>query len=189
MGDWMMPFRPFPLSSECPFHYISPCSVGLTVSLSVSVLRYLSPCSWFVCMRLLAHLFSCLSSHPVFIKGGLCCCSNASVVRWFVSVSYVFSGWSYIQGDCSGWLPMHFGEMDHLPYRHARFVPFLPWWFSSDQQFLFSMADLRLLHALEMQLLHDHFLVPICGDICIVLGYLTWPRCRDPTHLISSCIS
>ena len=118
-----MPFRPFPLSSECPFHDISPCSIGLTVSLSVSVLRYLSPCSWFVCMRLLAHLFSCLSSHPIFIKGGLCCCSNASVVWWFVSVSYVFSGWSYIQGDCSGWLPMHFGEMDHLPYRHARFVP------------------------------------------------------------------
>ena len=137
MGDWIMPFRPFPLSSECPFHDISPCSVGLAVSLSMFVLRYLSPCSWFVCMRLLAHLFSCLSSHPVFIKGGLCCCSNASMVRWFVSVSYVFSGWSYIQGDCSGWLPMHFGEMDHLPYRHARFVPFLPWWFSSDQQFLF----------------------------------------------------
>ena len=89
-------------------------------------------------MRLLAHLFSCLSSHLVFIKGGLCYCSNASMVRWFVSVSYVFSGWSYIQGDCSGWLHMHFGEMDHLPYRHARFVPFLPWWFSSDQQFLFS---------------------------------------------------
>ena len=184
MGDWMMPFRPFPLSSECPFHDISPCRVGLTVSLSVSVLRYLSPCSWFVCMRLLAHLFSCLSSHLVFIKGGLCCCSNASMVWWFVSVSYVFSGWSYIQGDCSGWLPMHFGEMDHLPYRHARFVP------SSSLVVLqiSSLENLWFLHASVMQLFHDHLLVPVCGNICIVLGYLTWPRCRDPNHLISFCI-
>ena len=63
---------------------------------------------------------------------------------------------------------------------------FLPWWFSSDQQSLFLMADLRLLHASVMQLFHDHLLVPVCGNICIVLGYLTWPRCRDPTHLISS---
>ena len=156
------------------------------MSLSVSVLRYLSPCSWFVCMRLLAHLLSCLSSHPSSLRwggGGLFYCSNTFMVWWSISVSYVFSGWSYIQGDCSGWLPMHFGEMDHLPYRHAQFIP------SSSMVVLhissfFLMTKLQLLHASVMQLLHDHFLVPVSGNICIVLGYLTWPRCRDASHLI-----
>ena len=71
----------------------------------------------------LAHLFSCLSPHPVCIKGALYCWFYASLVRWFISVSYVFSTWSYILGNCSGWLPMHFDEMDHLPYRHAQCMP------------------------------------------------------------------
>ena len=66
---------------------------------------------------------------------------------------------------------------------------YLPWWFSSDQQFLFLMADLRLLHASVMQLLHDHFLIPVCGDICIVLGYLKWPCSRDPSCLHPSFVS
>ena len=43
------------------------------------------------------------------------------ILPWFVGVSYVFNIWSYVLGDCSGWIPMHFGEMDHLPYRHSSF--------------------------------------------------------------------
>ena len=108
---------------------------------------------------------------------------------------------------------MHFGEMDHLPYRHAQFVP------SSSMDVLqissfFLMIDLRLLH--------DHFFVPICWDIslvggffspslgylflgegffpcdflsfpifrnCIVHGYLTWPRCQDPSIIHLSFLS
>ena len=41
------------------------------------------------------------------------------VLLAFDGVSYVFSILSYVLGDCSGWIPMHFGEMDHLPYRHS----------------------------------------------------------------------
>ena len=53
-----------------------------------------------------------------------------------------------------GCLPMHFGEMDHLPYRHTQFMR------SSCLEILqissfFLMADLQLLHASVMQLLHD----------------------------------
>ena len=40
----------------------------------------------------------------------------------FDGVIYVFNIWSYVLGDCSDWILMHFGEMDHLPYRHS-FIP------------------------------------------------------------------
>ena len=44
------------------------------------------------------------------------------LLSWFDGVSYVFIIQSYVLGDCSGWIPMHFGEMDHLPYGHS-FIP------------------------------------------------------------------
>ena len=63
---------------------------------------------------------------------------------WFDGVSYVFSVWSYVLGDCSGWIPMHFGEMDHLPYRHS-FIPIFGGhedtfhlWFISSSDLVFS---------------------------------------------------
>ena len=43
------------------------------------------------------------------------------MLPWFNGVSYVFSICSYVLADCSGWIPMLFGEMDHLPYRHSSF--------------------------------------------------------------------
>ena len=43
------------------------------------------------------------------------------MLPWFDGVSYVFNICSYVLGGCSGWAPMHFGEMDHLPYRHSSF--------------------------------------------------------------------
>ena len=47
------------------------------------------------------------------------------MLPWFDGVSYVFSICSYVLGGCSGLVLMHFGEMDHLPYRHSFFVPTL----------------------------------------------------------------
>ena len=43
---------------------------------------------------------------------------------WFDGVSYVFIICSYVLGDCSGWIPMRFSEMDHLSYGHS-FILFL----------------------------------------------------------------
>ena len=43
------------------------------------------------------------------------------MLPWFDGVSYAFNFYSYVQGGCSGWVPMHFGEMNHLPYRHSSF--------------------------------------------------------------------
>ena len=45
------------------------------------------------------------------------------MLSWLDGVSYVFSIYSYVLGDCSGWIPMNFDEMDHLPYGHS-FIPF-----------------------------------------------------------------
>ena len=65
----------------------------------------------------------------------------------------------------------------------------LPWWFSSDQQFSFwwQICGFYMLQWCSSFMII--FLVPVWGNICIVLGYLTWPHCQDPTHIISSCIS
>ena len=40
-------------------------------------------------------------------------------LSWFDGVSYVFNIWSYVLGNYNCWIPMHFGEMDHLPYRYS----------------------------------------------------------------------
>ena len=81
-----------------------------------------SRCVWFLrCRRFFSPSFQLPVTSPT-LRGGyivvLCFFG-----WWFVGVSYVFSTWCYILGDCSGWLPMNFGEMDHLPYRHTQFVP------------------------------------------------------------------
>ena len=68
---------------------------------------------------LLAHFSSCLSPHPCLHWGGELLLFL--MLPWFDGVSYVFSICSYVLGRCSGWVPMHFGEMDHLPYRHSSF--------------------------------------------------------------------
>lgn len=43
------------------------------------------------------------------------------MLSWFNGVSYVFNFCSYVLGGCNGWVPMHFKEMDHLPYKHSSF--------------------------------------------------------------------
>ena len=47
------------------------------------------------------------------------------ILLWFDGVSYVFSICSYVLGRCNGWVPMHFSELGHLPYRHSFFIPTL----------------------------------------------------------------
>ena len=46
------------------------------------------------------------------------------MLPWFDGVSYVFNFCSYVLGRCSGWAPMHFDGMDHLPYRHPFFCSY-----------------------------------------------------------------
>ena len=43
-------------------------------------------------------------------------------LSWFDGVSYVFSIWFYVLGNYSGWIPMHFDEMNNLPYKNS-FIP------------------------------------------------------------------
>ena len=66
---------------------------------------------------------------------------------------------------------MHFGEMDHLPYRHAQFMP------SSSMEVLqinsfFLMTELWLLHALVM-LFMIIFFVSIFEEISLVGGFFS----------------
>ena len=52
-GDRCLPlFCLLSLSSECPFHDISPCRVRLTMPLWVFIPLHLSPHSWFICRSL-----------------------------------------------------------------------------------------------------------------------------------------
>ena len=43
------------------------------------------------------------------------------MLPWFDGMPYVFIICSYVLIKCSSWVPMHFGEMDHLPYWHSSF--------------------------------------------------------------------
>ena len=64
------------------------------------------------------HHILCLIVHALLwlkFHGGL------MFFPWFDGVSHVFSICSYVLGRCSGWVSIHFSEMDHFPYRHSSF--------------------------------------------------------------------
>ena len=65
---------------------------------------------------------------------------------------------------------MHFGEMDHLPYRHARFMPSSSMVVLQINSFL-SDGRFEASSCFSYVALHDHFLVPICGDTSLVGGF------------------
>ena len=46
------------------------------------------------------------------------------MLPWFNGVSYVYNIFSYVVGGCSGWVPMHFNEMNHLRYTLFSFYYF-----------------------------------------------------------------
>ena len=123
------------------------------MSLSVSVLRYLSPCSWFVCMSLWPIFSVACHLTSSSLRGG---CAVVLMFLWF-NGSLVWAMYSVVDPTYKAiavagylcisvrWIIYH---IDTLSSCHL-----LPWWFSLDQQFSFLMADLRLLHASVMQLL------------------------------------
>ena len=85
--------------------------IGVCTSFALSMFIVLS-------VGNIAFSFSVLIS-PLNIIGGV---FLVLMLSWFDGVSYVFSICSYVLGNCSGWIPMHFNEMDHLPYGHS-FIP------------------------------------------------------------------
>ena len=186
-----MPFRPFPLSSECPFHDISPCRVSLAVSLSVSVLRYLSPCSWFVCMSLWPIFLVACHLTPSSLRGG---CAVVLMLPWFDG-SLVWAMYSVVDPTYKAiavagylcisvrWIIYHIDTLGSCHFFLGGSLQI--------SSFSFLMADLRLLHASVMQLFHDQL------SCSCLWGHLhcTWvPNMAslpgpNSSHLISSCIS
>ena len=127
-----------------PSSFFAPCKVGdhafIGVCTSSTLLSFLV-----LFAKDFGPLFQLPVISPLLHYGGGYLVVLASLVRWFDSVSYVFNGWSYILGDCSGWLPMHFGEMNHLSYRHTRFM---------------------LSSSVEILQISSYFLTEFCSFLC-----------------------
>ena len=151
---------------QCQFDY-----VYLTVSLWVSVPLHLSPHSWFILVCLWPTFLVAYHLTLSSLRGGyflvlMLPWFNGSLVwAMYLVVDPIYKVIVVASYLCISvrWIIYHIDTLDscHL----------LPWWFSSDQQFSFLMADLRLLHASVMQLLHDHLLVPVWGNILSVISF------------------
>ena len=136
MGGWCFALVcHLPLSSKYPF-----CDISLMTCLRLitSVHTYVFFCaswSWFLDMQFFLPLFQLLVTSPLSALGGVLLLFL--MLPWFDGVSYVFSICSYVLGGYSGWVPMHFGEIDHLPYRHSSFCSYFGFYLpcSIDQLF------------------------------------------------------
>ena len=113
-----------------PFFFIFLCLVSVpSMTLALTCLRWITLVhtyvlfcasrSWFLDMQFFWPTFP-VSCHItlVYIRGVLLL---VLMLLWFDGVSYVLSICSYVLDRCSGWVPMHFGEIYHLPYRHSSF--------------------------------------------------------------------
>lgn len=102
--------------------FVSDISLTTCLRLIASTKTYVFFCaswSWFLEMQFFWPTIP-ISYHLILfcIRGVLL---FVIMLPWFDGVSYVFNICTYVLGGCSGWVPMHFGEMDHLPYKHSSF--------------------------------------------------------------------